>query len=381
MSDSPLKAWVLSKECEIDIDDKQGIVEQLDTNRYRTVEDTNDMTDSDWERITKVGKYIKILRTYTRKALNNQPQQNTLGKTWTFGLPISDQVHYHVPFSSLQLNQILNGAMNGGGCYLVQGAYRSGKTSHLKAVSTELVVEMNHSTITNIWSWLSVQINITNPQSPNITSAEEFSKHFFRHANQHDDPQKNVVLLIDEFQMILECDPIQTQEFLGQLGDIHNYHQKFLSVVGFGTPQLMALASDKKFWFEFKSIDSPFTYDNIILITPLPKQEVSLLLQRWASDHSLKIDDDVLEDIYNTIGGYAGLLGICGIVLDDNTPLIVSKHNRHINFGVWLSLRVSIISRFMDQEQYRRLESRIASNPNLSLIIPQIVGTQEPYTF
>ncbi|EGG15992.1 hypothetical protein DFA_09664 [Cavenderia fasciculata] len=50
---SPLQTWVLSQACRIDEEDKQTIAKLLEDNKYRTVEDTKDITDSDWERITK----------------------------------------------------------------------------------------------------------------------------------------------------------------------------------------------------------------------------------------------------------------------------------------------------------------------------------------
>lgn len=54
------------------------------------------------------------------------------GKSWVFGPSVASN-HYHVPFEKLQLHE-LEERVSTGGCALVQGPFRSGKTSHLHAL-------------------------------------------------------------------------------------------------------------------------------------------------------------------------------------------------------------------------------------------------------
>ena len=53
-------------------------------------------------------------------------------KYWTFG-PSVRSCHFHVPLEKLQLNDLVT-RVEKGGCTLVQGGYRTGKTSHLNAL-------------------------------------------------------------------------------------------------------------------------------------------------------------------------------------------------------------------------------------------------------
>ncbi len=57
-------------------------------------------------------------------------------KSWIFGSRVGPQ-HFHVPLEKLQLAEMIERTKKGGAA-LVQGGFRSGKTSHLKACKSAI---------------------------------------------------------------------------------------------------------------------------------------------------------------------------------------------------------------------------------------------------
>ncbi|GAM28362.1 hypothetical protein SAMD00019534_115380 [Acytostelium subglobosum LB1] len=240
---------------------------------------------------------------------------------------------------------------------------------------------MNETASSDMWSWMTTQIRYTCKDIPDIKNADGFHN-LFTFANGAHFGNKSVVLLIDEFQMIETC--VHRKDFLITLkaimDDITMTHNLW-SVIGFGTSQLVTLAQSDEFKKKFKDTFSPFPLNNVIYIEPLPRHEVSLLLQRWASDRSVKIEAKTVEEIYNTTGGYAGLLGIIGIILDNSFPTIIAKHSGLIDSKVWLWLRTMATNLFLEQDQFKRLTELVLSDKSLSRLIPIIVGSGEPFIF
>eukprot|EP01133_Synstelium_polycarpum_P015822 gene15822-18802_t len=171
--------------------------------------------------------------------------------------------------------------------------------------------------------------------------------------------ETTAVLLFDEFQILESCE-FKT-DFLLQLKNIMDSRQGenlyIHAVVGFGTYTLNYLTVAKTL-----SI-SPFPKDRVIFVQPLPRLGVANLLKSWASSINAIFPENILEDIVNTIGGYAGLLGMLGIELEAVVPEKIRLYelpNNTINVDTWIQVRSQLLIAVSSKtDQFSRLVKKI----------------------
>ncbi|KYQ92962.1 hypothetical protein DLAC_05563 [Tieghemostelium lacteum] len=166
----------------------------------------------------------------------------------------------------------------------------------------------------DIWKNISGTISIDYPDCGPIKDVKEFRDKFL--ANKKYFGGKNVVLLFDEFQCLLD-----TEEYFVFCSEMKNIMDNratynIQAIFGFGTFQTTKLAK-----IDSKSTFSPFHMPETTIIEPLPEKLVYILLNEWASTIGMVIPPSILKDIYITIGGYAGILGLLGLALQSSTSI------------------------------------------------------------
>lgn len=156
-------------------------------------------------------------------------------KAWLFGPQVIDHPNaYQVPLEKLQLPQLIERCIKGG-AFLVQAPFRSGKTSHLKALEYYLKKETFVVASITINPYFD-PFELLKNEIANIIKKPEPSFQFPQILKSLEQP---LVLLFDEFQCISSYQ--LKEEFLlclKQCLDIKQVH----AIIGFGTFSLLTFA-------------------------------------------------------------------------------------------------------------------------------------------
>eukprot|EP01132_Coremiostelium_polycephalum_P007748 gene7748-9532_t len=305
-------------------------------------------------------------------------------KSWTYGNNVDKNYNYHIPLLKLQLPELINRSKSKYSRTLVQGPFRSGKTTHLLALVDSIKdrffpIIITFNNVNDIWGQISAKIRLQCNNSPNISNSYDFVQFFSTLNKTTHFSGKPVALLFDEFQIIENSE--QRLEFLRTLKDLLDTSKNLVCVetmFAFGTSKIITYATKPE---DIKNMYSPFHYDDIIIIKPLPAQEVQQLLKQWASDRKLKFLDDVCEDIYNTTGGYAGLVGMVGLSLDNSVYNIHEYHNNEIDVNIWLEVRQNAFNKLLDTGMYLQFLRELQINTSLYKLVNLIISKHEPFKF
>eukprot|EP01132_Coremiostelium_polycephalum_P006265 gene6265-7805_t len=305
-------------------------------------------------------------------------------KSWTYGNIIDENYNYHIPLLKLQLTELINRSKSKYSRTLVQGPFRSGKTTHLLALADSIKdrffpIIITFNNVNDIWGQISSKIWLHCNNSPKISNSYDFIQFFSTFNKNTHFSGKPVALLFDEFQIIENSE--QKLEFLRTLKDILDSSKNLVCVetmFAFGTSKIITYVTEP---LDNKNMCSPFHYDDIIFIKPLPAHEVKQLLKQWASDSKLKFLDNICEDIYNTTGGYAGLVGMVGLSLDNSVNNIIENHNNEIDVNIWLEVRQNAFNKLLHTGMYLQFLCEFQFNTSLQKLVNLIISKQEPFKF
>ncbi|KYQ92668.1 hypothetical protein DLAC_06663 [Tieghemostelium lacteum] len=296
-------------------------------------------------------------------------------KIWTFADNVNRDIYYYIDFKKLQIDQLITCATQGG-CHLIQGAYRSGKTSHLVALENELFYSKKYfpmvfrmSKTTNIWEWFNKVLHRYVPQAPNITNEDDMLT-TFDSKNKNLFGNKQVVFLFDEFQE-LEYKPFR-ENFLLSLKslmediDLIGVSTCVHAILGFGTFLLKHFESDGD--KEKTLIHSPFLYKNNIYLKPLPEEAVHNLLSQWADKFILI--------------RYPGLLGLVGLTLQSHIVDSTFIQDNIINFDWWRKIRIfTMASLYSQTDQFTRLIKQFKRSKDVIGLARHVLTNQGPFEF
>ncbi|CAJ0750121.1 20050_t:CDS:2, partial [Entrophospora sp. SA101] len=138
--------------------------------------------------------------------------------------------------------------------------------------------------------------------------------------------EKPVVLFIDEFDRLYSAAAEIRDGCLSTIRAIkHMTGVPLHSVVAVGTFAILALESN--------NYTSPFNIQNPFQNPNLTHKEVESLFTVFASDRSITIDSNVVEDIHWQTNGHANLVCICGKAIDDKMTRLLEL--RHLPVAKW----------------------------------------------
>lgn len=298
-------------------------------------------------------------------------------KSWIFGSRVGPQ-HFHVPLEKLQLAEMIERTKKGGAA-LVQGGFRSGKTSHLKACKSAISDRFIPIEIafrpslfeTSFWTWISKEIQISVPSLPPFTCEQEFIELFSNKSSFR--WEKKVVFLFDEFQILSKPAAVdQKTTLLSALKYLMDESQ-VQGLLAFGTFSTAKLAMAQKQTLSVDNEFSPIPYENTIFIRPLPKNEVKILFNEWATQRQVTIVDEVHDLIAENTGCYAGLVGFLGNQMNGLTDATLPI-GTEITVSFWLSHCYARLARqLLTTDQFSRVVWAIQNNPHLQKCVREVI--------
>ncbi|CAB5373336.1 unnamed protein product [Rhizophagus irregularis] len=98
--------------------------------------------------------------------------------------------------------------------------------------------------------------------------------------------------------------------------------------------------------------------ENISGVYDFQKYFVRTLFAGYEEENKMKIEDEVIEDIYTQTNGHAGLVCLCGRAIEDNLISKI-KGDRILSHGVWV--RFKLISLMDEIAQYQTFKRMINS--------------------
>eukprot|EP01124_Arcella_intermedia_P026128 TRINITY_DN483_c0_g3_i2.p1 TRINITY_DN483_c0_g3~~TRINITY_DN483_c0_g3_i2.p1 ORF type:complete len:626 (+),score=102.46 TRINITY_DN483_c0_g3_i2:131-2008(+) len=309
-----------------------------------------------------------------------QPTASQTRKSFAYGPAVGDG-NYHVPFETLQLPRMVK-RVEEGGCSMVIGGFRTGKTSHKNALKRKLsnskyfaidIYFREPCTSSNFWFWIGTEINRNIPIKNRFDSITDFSDFLVNFPKD-----KKLVLLLDEFQFLNSMPEIKKQLLVEikmhmDNGDIH-------SVLAFGTLtiHLNTKLTEPQIVREWKELFSPFPYANTIYVDILPDVEVGEMFKEWSKDRKIDISKAILNDIIETCGGYPGIVGVVGSSLDGLSEFALPPHS---NFPPlqWISIKSNLPDILLSSDQFSRLRKVIESSSEFkNFLLYQAIGADAP---
>ena len=121
-----------------------------------------------------------------------------------------------------------------------------------------------------------------------------------------------VVLIIDEFDVLLEAPADVRHELLTSLRSLRTHNSiaqnstALHSVLGIGVYRLLQLTESER------RAHSPFNVSDVMSMPHTKVEQVEFMLREFASDIGRNIPESVVHDIYWRSGGHVGLLSMLG---------------------------------------------------------------------
>ncbi|CAG8470380.1 17950_t:CDS:2 [Funneliformis caledonium] len=151
----------------------------------------------------------------------------------------------------------------------------------------------------------------------------------------YEEPCKKVVLFFDEFDTLLSPNNVQVcNSLLTNMRVIKTSpYYAIKSVVGIGTFSILNLNTTNR------SV-SPFNVSDAFQNPNFTEDEVRSIFKEFMNDYSKEIDDQVIKDIHIQTNGHAGLINLCGRLIEsvpNKLDYACWKHYEHEKLGVWIS--------------------------------------------
>ncbi|EFA76012.1 hypothetical protein PPL_10591 [Heterostelium album PN500] len=317
-------------------------------------------------------------------------------KSITYGeiTSYNQEYYYHIPFENLQLGQLEN-CLSKKGCFSVMGSIKSGKTSLMDAFSNRLTNttdfvpiminfnEFKDSNSTNFYDWFINSLRNTKSNIPfsSPSSQSDIKDIFTRYSVTFND--SFVILLFDEFDSFLEIDTSQNYEFLKLVNEMMNSPEYCLySCFAFGNCNMLNLIDGLVSTYqEFQRSESTSIHDyhffnshDTVFLHGFKSQDIRDLLLEWSEHNGIQIDNEVLNIMVGSMGGYPGLLGLIGEELE-RTDLKCK-----LDMKRWITIRRSIINHLRTLPIYSRLIRMINRSQEMIDSIIDILSTPPFYT-
>eukprot|EP01080_Neovahlkampfia_damariscottae_P006310 gene6310-10318_t len=297
----------------------------LDKNGLETLEDWKKVTEED-KKLFPVGlKYFldekagiqpEEVRSKKRK---REEMVSGLKKKWSVNGAIY-KIHnvFYTNRKNLKEKLINRIEKEGLNCILLIGPRASGKTTTVLDLRIEyddaLIIYIDFSTITNenFWNDLSVR---------GSRNSEKF------HMDFKDTNDKKIILVLDEFDSLLDLDSKIRDEFLTNLRNLKQdaLNHNLKSVIGIGVFGLLALNTENIKISPFNITDA--------LNTEFFNQEESLdLFDQFEEEYKIKVDDLVKNEVFEYTAGHPGLFCLCGRVIQEE---VVEKKIIHFTLDHW----------------------------------------------
>ncbi|RIA81116.1 hypothetical protein C1645_744762 [Glomus cerebriforme] len=136
----------------------------------------------------------------------------------------------------------------------------------------------------------------------------------------------NGVIRPDQKTMYYYVDPAETNMDL---------IKRILSVIIVGTFGILELNSNNDY-------DSPFNIRDPLQNPNLSKKQVQKLFKEFEFEHKLKVEPKVIEDIYMQTNGHAGMVCLCGSVIE---KMKILDDYGNFNFASWKGLVFTSLNR------------------------------------
>ncbi|PKY41195.1 hypothetical protein RhiirA4_441148 [Rhizophagus irregularis] len=305
---------------------------------------------------------VIVVKTSRRKWTVNGALRETDWYSKYFMDPMDDEQNISL------LEKIFDGSLTG-----LYGARASGKTTRILKIINYLSEQnyiCNYSSIEQIngedsdvfWKSFGVALSIGSENHhfdscENISGVYDFQKYFGKKTWPGKENDR-IVLFIDEFDLLYTFNEKIRSEFLRILRLIKNAMHLFVihAIVIVGTFSIMHL--DSSVSSSGQSLDSPFNVKDLVRNPNFSLDKVRTLFAGYEEENKMKIEDEVIEDIYTQTNGHAGLVCLCGRAIEDNLISKI-KGDRILNHGVWV--RFKLISLMDEIAQYQTFKRMINS--------------------
>eukprot|EP00026_Physarum_polycephalum_P003744 Phypoly_transcript_03758.p1 GENE.Phypoly_transcript_03758~~Phypoly_transcript_03758.p1 ORF type:complete len:697 (+),score=58.96 Phypoly_transcript_03758:245-2335(+) len=250
--------------------------------------------------------------------------------TWAVASTITIN-NYHISQNDLVFPQLVEHVKERG-CTLVQGSYRSGKSSHCEALQAYLNSQPNHFCLRIELSLIGMMPNksTTNISEQIFNSVvEQLRQHLpptydmttftiqgaLRKIKETRAPAK-IFVLWDEFQLLVEAGAEEIRKEITEACRIlvHSGAGEIYSCLGFGTFNLQFLDRGA-----VENLSS-FHRKPAILMTQASHDSMKKTISSWLSDRGEKFADDVIEAWIQTCGGFLGIFSYIGYMLTPRSP-------------------------------------------------------------
>ncbi|RHZ75162.1 hypothetical protein Glove_217g51 [Diversispora epigaea] len=186
------------------------------------------------------------------------------------------------------------------------------------------------------WNTLGNAIKMSN----DTKLCEIHSSSDFLNAFAKDKWDKKFILFLDEFDKLYDATDEVRNNCLEIFRGLKNTADgsAIVSIVATGTFSIRFLNSSN-------SRLSPFNVADSLNNPYFSEEEVKLLFDEFATDRNIKIDSEVVKDIYVQSNGHPGLICFCGRSIDDY--LIGKIQNQHLDSAIWQSFSVESLHEHM----------------------------------
>ncbi|UZO20392.1 uncharacterized protein OCT59_012816 [Rhizophagus irregularis] len=137
-----------------------------------------------------------------------------------------------------------------------------------------------------------------------------------------------------------------------------------LSIVG--TFSIMHLDSNVS--SSRQSLDSPFNVKDLVRNPNFSLDKVRTLFAEYEDENKMKIEDEIIEDIYTQTNGHAGLVCLCGRAIEDNLISKI-KGDRILSHGVWVRFKlISLMDEIAQYQTFKRIINSLLDSSAMTAV-------------
>ncbi|GES98461.1 P-loop containing nucleoside triphosphate hydrolase protein [Rhizophagus clarus] len=262
------------------------------------------------------------------------------------------------------LKKITDGSFTG-----LYGARASGKSTRILRIINHLskdylcnyssMEQINTNNNNNFWKTFGRALSIGSASRSfdsctSIASADDFQE-YFSIKSWSGDVNDRIILFIDEFDKLYQFDENIRSEFLQILRFIKNATHLFViyAIVIVGTFSILHLDSETS--SSRSNLVSPFNVKDLVHNPNFSSERVLALFTEFGNENKIKIEDEIIADIYTQTNGHAGLVCLCGRTIEDNLFSSING-DRILKYDVWERFKLnSLMDEIALYQTFRRM--------------------------
>ncbi|POG59774.1 hypothetical protein GLOIN_2v1818019 [Rhizophagus irregularis DAOM 181602=DAOM 197198] len=117
-----------------------------------------------------------------------------------------------------------------------------------------------------------------------------------------------------------------------------------------------------------QSLDSPFNVKDLVRNPNFSLDKVRTLFAEYEDENKMKIEDEIIEDIYTQTNGHAGLVCLCGRAIEDNLISKI-KGDRILSHGVWVRFKlISLMDEIAQYQTFKRIINSLLDSSAMTAV-------------